>query len=126
MHSMRRGIVGRIGGFAALCAILLLTLAPIGSHMLAHARADSLFTSLCASGSNVTQDRTHAPHDALVHLDACGYCNLVTHAPAPPVIAQASTDATPSGEIHVDAVSHGFPRAAPCTHTRSRAPPAIA
>jgi hypothetical protein len=122
---MRRGIVGRIGGFAALCAILLLTLAPIGSQMLAHAHADSLFTSLCASGSKPTQDTTHSPHDALAHLDACGYCTLVTHAPAPPVIAQASTHATPAGETHVDAVSDGCPRAAPCTHTRSRAPPAL-
>jgi hypothetical protein len=128
MHSMRRGITGRIGGFAALCAILLLSIAPLASQWLAHARAEgALFASLCASGAKADIEASqHASHDAIAHFDACGYCNLVTHAPPPPVIAQNPVRAIKSRALFADAAFIGSPRHASRTHTHSRAPPFFA
>lgn len=42
MHSMRRGIVGRVGGFTALCAILLLSFALAHEEFLARFRTTAL------------------------------------------------------------------------------------
>ncbi len=71
------------GGFAALCAILLLSFAPLVSHALEQVRADAFGASLCASGG-ASNDKHES--DRAHRLQACGYCDLVTHAQqrAPP------------------------------------------
>ncbi len=129
MHRLRRSIVKRIGGFATLCAILLLSIAPLASQWFSHQRADLTLASLCASGAKQTSRQAethHASHDVLGHFDACGYCNLVTHAPVPLVIAFDEHRAAHTREAFDDAVIAGPTYGTSRTYTQSRAPPAFA
>ncbi|SAK56199.1 DUF2946 domain-containing protein [Caballeronia ptereochthonis] len=93
MHHLRRGIIGKIGGIAAICAMLLLSLAPVASQALERARMESLLASVCAADAHASRleqepGAHHAKHDALGHLQACAYCDLIAHAPAPPSLQQ--------------------------------------
>ena len=126
MHHLRRGIIGRIGGFAALCAILLLSLAPVASQTLAHARIESLLASVCASGAHASRDADHAQHGAAGHLQACAYCDLVAHAPTPPTPPHGTTPAATLHEVFATARFADAPRPDPLHAAQPRAPPALA
>jgi hypothetical protein len=123
MHSLRRSIAGKTSGIAALCAMLLLSFAPLASQWITHSRLDAMLASLCASDAKGV---THRTHDAPLHLQACGYCDLVTHAPAPPVIAYDASCFVPSDTPLASAHTADAPRLAPRSHAQPRAPPAFA
>ncbi|KXU88878.1 hypothetical protein CR51_34065 [Caballeronia megalochromosomata] len=125
MHHLRRGIIRKIGGFAAICAILLLSLAPVASQAFEHARIEALLASVCASDAQASRDAHHAKHDVADHLQACAYCDLIAHAPTPPVTLEQITPVLVPREIFVadrlaDAPRRERPRAA-----QPRAPPAF-
>jgi hypothetical protein len=128
MHLLRRGIVRRIGGFAASCAILLLSIAPLASQMLAHARTDLRFASLCVSGASGAKSvkQSHGSHDTASTFDACGYCNLATHAPTPPVIAQDGPRIEPMRDGFTQRIAIDTPLASMRTRQQPRAPPSLA
>ncbi|VXB92781.1 MFS transporter [Burkholderia sp. 8Y] len=127
MHLLRRGITGKIGGMAAVCAMLLLSLAPIASQMLKAERFDALLASICASGTD-TQDGDavrHAGHTAVSHLDACGYCDLVAHAPAPPTFPRTTPLASLPRALFAAARAIGGPYHRRFADAQPRAPPAF-
>jgi hypothetical protein len=117
MHSLRRSIVGKLGGFAALCAILLLSFAPMASQSLAH---EGFIAPLCASGPQQAPKK-----HTLAHLDACGYCDLVTHAPTPPILPHTDRGYKTAREPFDAVFSFDAPRSTSRPHAQPRAPPAF-
>ncbi len=115
----------RTGGLAALFAILLLSFASLASQLFAHQRIDATLASLCASGSH---DGSHerAAHDALSHLQACGYCELVAHAPAPLVTPHGLIGHVVTRGAFVEAFETDAPRIVSRTSAQPRAPPRAA
>jgi hypothetical protein len=65
-----------------LIAMWLIVFAPVVSQLAASARADEPVAALCSAVQPSTPEH-HAPIDS---LDACGYCNLLTHHVAAPSI----------------------------------------
>ncbi|WP_277183308.1 DUF2946 family protein [Caballeronia sp. BR00000012568055] len=120
MHTLRRSIVRKLGGFAALCAILLLSCVPLASQSFAH---EGFIAPICASGP---QQHHASKNDALTHLNACAYCDFVAHAPTPPVVPRADANVTASSESFDKAISIDVPCSVTRTHAQSRAPPAFA
>lgn len=126
MQRLQRGIMSRVGGIVALCAMLMLSLAPAASQWLNARRIDAPLASVCASGIERTAPSSHADDHALVHLAACGYCDLLAHAPTPPVFPQAFAS------IHLRRASFIAIDAASAVHrirfddAQPRAPPALA
>ncbi|WP_250528954.1 DUF2946 domain-containing protein [Caballeronia sp. ATUFL_F1_KS4A] len=126
MHHLRRGIIGKIGGFAAICAILLLSLAPVASQTLEHARIESLLASVCATDAQASRDTHPQKHDTVDHLQACAYCNLIAHAPTPTVSPHRAAALLPPRETFVANHRTDAPRRASLTAAQPRAPPAFA
>jgi hypothetical protein len=87
MQLLRRGIIGKASGIVALCAMLLLSFAPVASQWLNAQRVDAQFASVCASGNAHPVTSSHADDHARIHLPACGYCDLIAHAATPPAPA---------------------------------------
>ena len=112
----------KIGGFAAICAILLLSLAPAASQTLEHARIDSLLASVCAT-SGQTPHVTH--HGAADHLKACDYCDLIAHAPTPPIALARHGFIAASRDVFTAAFIADAPRRAWLNAAQPRAPPAL-
>jgi hypothetical protein len=117
MQTLRRSIVRKLGGFAAICAILLLSFVPLASQSLAH---EGFTAPMCASGPQPTK------HDALAHLNACAYCDLLAHAPTPPVVPHARSVFAVARESFDEAIGIDTPRSVTRTHVQPRAPPAFA
>ncbi|WP_250451339.1 DUF2946 domain-containing protein [Caballeronia sp. ATUFL_M2_KS44] len=117
--------MSRVSGIVALCAMLMLSLAPAASQWLNAKRIDAL-ASVCASGIERTAPSSHADDHALPHLAACGYCDLLAHAPTPPIFPQAFAS------IHMRRASFSAIDAASAEHrirfddAQPRAPPALA
>ncbi|BBU27396.1 hypothetical protein BTHE68_11300 [Burkholderia sp. THE68] len=129
MHDLRRSIIGKIGGFAAICAILLLSLAPVASQTLEHARIESLLAAVCASdgqGPQNAQNSHHAQHGIADHLQACAYCDLIAHAPTPPTSLHRDSFAFPPRDVFAAAPPIDAPRRALPGAAQPRAPPAFA
>ncbi|BCQ23096.1 DUF2946 family protein [Caballeronia sp. NK8] len=126
MHDLRRSIIGKIGGFAAICAILLLSLAPVASQTLEHARIESLLAAVCASDGQGPQNAHHAQHGIADHLQACAYCDLIAHAPTPPTSLHRDSFALPPRDVFAAAPPIDAPRRAPPGAAQPRAPPAFA
>ncbi|WP_250512965.1 DUF2946 domain-containing protein [Caballeronia sp. INDeC2] len=126
MHHLRRGIIGKIGGFAAICAILLVSLAPAASQAFEHARIESLLAAVCASDAQASLDARTAKHDVAGHLQACAYCDLIAHAPTPPVSLDRAFFAFPAREVFAAAPLNDAPRRALLNAAQPRAPPAFA
>ncbi|WP_244285641.1 DUF2946 domain-containing protein [Caballeronia concitans] len=118
--------MSRVGGIVALCAMLMLSLAPAASQWLNAKRVDAPLASVCASGIERTALSSHADDHALGHLAACGYCDLLAHAPTPPIFPLAFAS------IHRQRASFSATDAASAVHrlrfddAQPRAPPALA
>jgi hypothetical protein len=110
-------MVRKLGGFAALCAILLLSFVPLASQSFAH---EGFTAPICAAGPQ------HSKNDALTHLNACAYCDFIAHAPTPPVVPRAYRDFTITRESFDKAISIDAPRSVTRSHAQSRAPPTLA
>ena len=128
MQHLRRGIIKRIGGIAALCAMLLLSLAPVASQAFEHARIQTLLASVCASDAHASQpaqapDAHHAKHDAPGHLQACAYCDFIAHAPTPPASHLVVVALSKRGTFIADELT-GQPRRELIHAAQPRAPPA--
>jgi hypothetical protein len=126
MHALRRSIAGKVSGIVAICAMLLLSFAPLASQLLAHTRLDAMLASFCASDAKSVAHRTNEAHRAPLHLPACGYCDLVTHAPTPPVIADNTLRHVSFHAPVRSAYTVEAPRLAPRNDAQPRAPPAFA
>jgi hypothetical protein len=124
MQILRRTWLRKTGGFAALCAILLLSFAPLVSHALEHhLHGDAFDAALCAASGTANSSK----HDTgITHLRACGYCDLVAHAPTPPLPPHDLIDIATVRESFVDTPHTDTPRSASHTHAQPRAPPAFA
>jgi hypothetical protein len=128
MHPLRRAIIRKIGGIAAICAMLLLSLAPAASQALEHARIDALLTSVCAADAQASRsighsDFHHLNHEALAHLQACAYCDLIAHAPAPPTALQGIGSMPDARRPFTSPPLDGAPRSARLRAAQPRAPP---
>ncbi|WP_321798638.1 DUF2946 domain-containing protein [Caballeronia sp. J97] len=126
MHHLRRGIIGKIGGFVAICAILLLSFAPVASQAFEHARIESLLAAVCASDTQASPEAHHPRHDAADHLQACAYCDLIAHAPTPPTSLDRAFSALGPREVFIAATFADAPRRAWLGAAQPRAPPAFA
>ncbi|MDR5771337.1 MULTISPECIES: DUF2946 domain-containing protein [unclassified Caballeronia] len=119
-----------LSGFAALCAILLLSFAPLVSQTLDGKRVEALFSSICTSSSNgiahTGDTASHANHDALSHLQACGYCDLLAHAPTPPSMPHGFAASTLADDTFVAKQNSTAPHRMPPGVALPRAPPALA
>jgi hypothetical protein len=113
----------KIGGFAALCAMLLLSLAPAASQTLEHARIEALLASVCATNAQASHVAHHGVAD---HLKACDYCDLIAHAPTPTSSHQRIGTNFSAREILIAASFADAPRRALLNAVRPRAPPALA
>ncbi|AOK55294.1 DUF2946 domain-containing protein [Burkholderia stagnalis] len=115
----------KIGSLLGLLAILMTSLAPtISQAVAAQNRVDALLSAYCTAQPGAASDTSDpASHDALAHLQACGYCNLLTHAPALPT-PEASFAATVQA-IHQRAETRfeSLRRVLPLTAAQPRAPP---
>ncbi|WP_250472203.1 DUF2946 domain-containing protein [Caballeronia sp. GAFFF1] len=82
----------KIGGIAAVWAMLLLSLAPVVSQTLKAEPFEALLASICASRIDTPDIHPahRAGHSVVGALDACGYCGFVGHAPAPPSFVRAT------------------------------------
>ncbi|BBP96107.1 hypothetical protein BSFA1_12360 [Burkholderia sp. SFA1] len=123
MQHLRRSIMRKIGGFAALCAMLLLSLAPAASQTLEHARIESLLASVCATNAQAPQ---HPQHGVADHLRACDYCDLIAHAPTPPSPLDTAGFLFSPREVFAAPLRADAPRRAWLAFAQPRAPPAVA
>ena len=84
---MYRARLHRLGCLLGLLAILLVTLAPVVSQVLAsqHRLSDALATYCSAEDEAVPSSNDRKPtHGVLPHWQACAYCSLVGHIPTLP------------------------------------------
>ncbi|MFM0320969.1 DUF2946 domain-containing protein [Caballeronia glebae] len=125
MHHLRRGIIGKIGGFAAMCAILLLSLAPAASQTLEHARIESLLASVCATDVQPPRDSHPTKHDGIGHLQACAYCDLIAHALTPPASLDRMFSALAPRDVFAARPIADAPRRDLLSAAQPRAPPAF-
>lgn len=125
MQHLRRSIMRKVGGFAALCAMLLLSLAPAASQTLEHARIESLLASVCATDTQTPQAPHHPQHGVAGHLHACDYCDLIAHAPTPPTSIDKDGFVSSSREVFAAPPLTDAPRRALLSAARPRAPPAF-
>jgi hypothetical protein len=72
----------KIGFMLGLLAILLVTFAPIVSQTLAQSGHHAHSHSFCSAQPSPDEATGH--HSSLHDGQACGYCHLLTHAPALP------------------------------------------
>ncbi|SIT39646.1 conserved exported hypothetical protein [Paraburkholderia ribeironis] len=115
----------KIGSLPGLLAILMTSLAPaISQALAAQDHVDALLTSYCTAQSKTLEDsRGQASHDSISHLEACGYCSLLSHTPALPT-AEATFVATVRVIQHREATRfESLRRALPLTAAKPRAPP---
>ncbi|SAL62820.1 MFS transporter [Caballeronia peredens] len=132
MRHLRRGIIGKIGGIAAICAMLLLSFAPVASQALEHARfVDALLASVCAADTHASRvapgaSAPHQKHDVAGHLQACGYCDLVAHAPTPPTAPHQAIATLPARDAFNARQRIDQPRRELTHVAQPRAPPALA
>jgi Protein of unknown function (DUF2946) len=115
----------RLGIWIGLLAILMATLAPSISHLLA---ANRLPDALCSV--RAVNDDGGASHDSPQHSmtglgDDCGYCSLFAHMPAVPSI-EASFIAIVWAIEHRKAISFkSVRRLEPLASSQPRAPPVL-
>jgi hypothetical protein len=77
----------KLGSILGLLAILMATLAPAVSHVLAgHDRVDGLLATYCSAHATPDDGATEqAPdHQPALHWQACAYCGLLAHMPVLP------------------------------------------
>ncbi|CAG4922939.1 DUF2946 domain-containing protein [Paraburkholderia saeva] len=124
---MLRAGLQKIGCILGLLAILMATLAPtISQAMAASSRVDDMLSVYCSAQSQTSPDdggNKSASHTTMSHLQACGYCNLLAHAPVLPT-------AMISFEASVWVIQHRamtrfehLQRVLPLTSAQPRAPP---
>jgi len=128
-------------------AILMTTLAPVISHLLAARTAPAipaLATQAAAAPSPTMQGHcdmpsmrgmTMATHNAHGHtanahaspgdMQDCGYCNLLAHLPAAPGVPVTLVVATRLVHARVVARFQRITRAEPLTFALARAPPSV-
>jgi hypothetical protein len=114
----------RLGSLLGLLAILMVTLAPTVSQVLAshHRLGDALQTYCTADVAVPAQDGKPA-HDAGAHWQACAYCNLVAHIPTLPGTPVAFAPALPQRYVPVAVASIEVRGQIVHTVAQPRAPP---
>ncbi|HEX7912379.1 MAG TPA: DUF2946 domain-containing protein [Paraburkholderia sp.] len=88
----------KLGSILGLFAILMATLAPTVSHVLAeHNRLEGLLGTYC-SALATPNDGAPEPtdHQPALHLEACAYCGLLAHMP---VLPSGKTDLVPATRV---------------------------
>jgi len=123
---MYRVRLQRLGSLLGLLAILMLSLAPTVSQVLAsHHRLGDALATYCSAEGEVTAAAHdgHPAHSAKAHWQACPYCSLIAHVPVLPGSPMLLALPLSAGPMRV-AVASAVVRAA-FVHTvaQSRAPP---
>ncbi|MBM5578485.1 DUF2946 domain-containing protein [Burkholderia pseudomallei] len=109
----------RMIAWLGLLAMWFIVVAPIVSQGIAARDREVPSAQSCSvDGRHDAED-----HAAVIHLSACGYCDLLTqHMPAPPLALPQMTEAgkyriapasVPSKFVHRDAFFAGHPRDSP-------------
>jgi len=92
----------KIASMLGLLAILMVTLAPTVSQVLAATRVlADLDTALCSVHAALADEAPPSPDDSRSlagHWHACGYCGLFAHAPALPITRVALAVAVAAAE----------------------------
>jgi hypothetical protein len=115
----------KIGSVIGLLAILMTAFAPtISQALAAQSRIDTLLASYCSAHPSVGSETSDKySHDTLSHLQACGYCSLLSHTPALPT-HQASFAVTIQAIHHRAETGVESQRSvSPLTVAQPRAPP---
>ncbi|KWF22458.1 DUF2946 domain-containing protein [Burkholderia pseudomultivorans] len=115
----------KIGSLIGMFAILMASLAPtISQALTTQGRVDALLASYCTVQPSSAGDAADASSKSLhAHLQACGYCSLLTHAPALPT-PELTFAATVRVIQHREATRfESLRRALPLTVAQPRAPP---
>ncbi|MFM0228858.1 DUF2946 domain-containing protein [Paraburkholderia sediminicola] len=116
----------KIGSILGLLAILMATLAPTVSHVLAgHERVDGLLATYCSANATPDDGATNqAPdHQAAFHWQACAYCGLLAHMP---VLPSGKSNLVPVASATHEAEAIRLPQVRgvfPFTAAQPRAPP---
>jgi hypothetical protein len=115
----------KIGSLIGMLAILMTALAPtISQALTTQQRVDALLAGYCTAAPVTGEHAAESSRKSLTaHLQACGYCSLLAHAPALP-----APELTFAASVHV--VQHreatrfeSVRRALPLTAAQPRAPP---
>ena len=128
----------KIGSWLGLFAILMATLAPTISHVLAaRADRDALSEEHCSAASldgassmrgeaaqtPAAPDDPAGKHAQMSDGDACGYCSLLAHLPAMPSVEALFLVAVRACEHTVATRFESVRRVEPLTFAQPRAPP---
>jgi hypothetical protein len=123
---MYRVRLQRLGSLLGLLAILMATLAPSVSQVLAshHRLGDALSTYCSADGETTSAAHEGDPsHSAKAHWQACPYCGLIAHVPVLPGTPLVFGGPLRAGALALAVVSAVVRAVLPHTLAQSRAPP---
>jgi|SRR5471030_1788239 Protein of unknown function (DUF2946) len=121
----------KIGSLLGLLAILMATLAPTVSQVVAtHRHADTFANILCSAQSTAddatgSQSSPHSSHSVMSHGDACGYCSLLAHLPLMPCIQAPFAVTVWAIQQRVTARFASVRRTETPTAAQPRAPPVL-
>lgn len=127
----------KTGSLLGLLAILLVTLVPVVSQMLAAQAGETVFgrrgstaTAVCTAradaGAGVGERGPGHPAHAALHLGACIYCGLTSHLPVLPSIGRTFAAAGPGAPLAAVRVDERRPPAQRFPAGKPRAPPVFA
>lgn len=121
---MYRVRLPRLGSLLGLLAILMVTLAPTVSQVLAsHHRLSDALQTYCSAEVAAPEQGGKPAHQAGSHWQVCPYCSLIAHVPTLPGTPAAL--AVARAERHVPATVASIEVRADVIHTAAqpRAPP---
>jgi hypothetical protein len=116
----------RLGSLLGLLAILLVTLAPAVSQVLAsHNRLGDALATYCSAEADVVAPAHHGKpaHAGAAHWQVCPYCSLIAHIPALPGSPMALVPVQRPGAIAVATDSTAVRADVVHTAAQPRAPP---
>jgi hypothetical protein len=116
----------KLGSLLGLLAILMVTLAPAVSQVLAsHHRLSDALTTYCSAESDVAapDHDSKPPHSVAAHWQVCPYCSLIAHVPALPGSPVALALPQRSAPIRIAIESTAVRAGVAHTAAQPRAPP---
>ena len=125
-RAMYRVRLHRLGSLLGLLAILMVTLAPTVSQVLAsHHRLGDALATYCSADGEITSAAHdgHSSHSPTAHWQACPYCGLIAHVPVLPGTPLVLAVPLRSGPMAVAVASAVVRAISVHTVAQSRAPP---
>jgi hypothetical protein len=115
----------RLGSWIGLLAILMATLAPTISHLLAANRLPDVLCSVRAANDDGGSGHESPQHSITGLSDDCGYCNLLAHIPVVPAIEAPFVAIAWAIEHRKATRIKSVRRLEPLTASQPRAPPVL-